>query len=56
MGGGKTGLTTILPSGLSDGRVIVIAPNLTIRDGLYEAMDITNRQKCFLAQSLGSEC
>lgn len=47
VGCGKTGLATILPLGLSEGRVIVIAPNLTIRDGLYEAMDITNRQKCF---------
>lgn len=47
VGCGKTGLATILPLGLAEGRVIVIAPNLTIRDGLYEAMDITNRQKCF---------
>ena len=29
------------------GAFIVIAPNLTIKDGFYEAMDITNRQKCF---------
>ena len=32
---------------MAEGRVIVIAPNLTIKNGLYEAMDITNRQKCF---------
>lgn len=37
----------MLPLGLAEGRVIVIAPNLTIKNGLYEAMDITNRQKCF---------
>src|SRR5439155_24118938 len=24
-----------------------IAPNLTIKTGLYDAMDVTNRQKCF---------
>lgn len=27
--------------------MIIIAPSLTIKDGLYDAMDITNRQKCF---------
>jgi hypothetical protein len=37
----------LLPLGLAKGRAIVIAPNLTIKKGLYEAMDITNRQKCF---------
>lgn len=47
VGCGKTGLATLLPLGLAEGRVIVIAPNLTIKDGLYDAMDITNRQKCF---------
>jgi DNA repair protein RadD len=47
VGCGKTGLASILPLGLSEGRAIVIAPNLTIKDGLFEAMDITNRQKCF---------
>ncbi len=47
VGCGKTGLAAILPFGLAKGRVLVIAPNLTIKDGLYEAMDITNRPKCF---------
>ena len=47
VGCGKTGLASLLPLGLAEGRVIVIAPNLTIKEGLYEAMDITNRQKCF---------
>lgn len=47
VGCGKTGLAAILPLGIAAGRAIVIAPNLTIKDGLYEAMDITNRQKCF---------
>ena len=47
VGCGKTGLAALLPLGLAKGRVIVIAPNLTIRNGLYDAMDITNRQKCF---------
>ena len=47
VGCGKTGLAALLPFGLAEGRVIVIAPNLTIRKGLYDAMDITNRQQCF---------
>lgn len=47
VGCGKTGLASLLPLGLSEGRVLVIAPNLTIKEGLYDAMDITNRQKCF---------
>ena len=47
VGCGKTGLAALLPLGLSEGRVIVIAPNITIKTGLYDAMDITNRQKCF---------
>lgn len=47
VGCGKSGLAAILPIGIAEGRAIVIAPNLTIKDGLYKAMDITNRQKCF---------
>jgi excisionase family DNA binding protein len=47
VGCGKSGLAAILPLGQAEGRLLVIAPNLTIKNGLYEAMDITNRQKCF---------
>lgn len=47
VGCGKTGLASILPFGIAEGRTLVIAPNLTIKKGLYEAMDITNRPKCF---------
>lgn len=47
VGCGKTGLASLLPLGLAEGRVLILAPNLPIKDGLYEAMDITNRQKCF---------
>ena len=47
VGCGKTGLASLLPLGLAKGRVLVLAPNLIIRNGLYEAMDITNRPKCF---------
>lgn len=47
VGCGKTGLCSLLPLGLAQGRVLIIAPNLTIKKGLYEAMDVTNKQKCF---------
>src|SRR3989344_5341556 len=47
VGCGKSGLAALLPLGMAQGRVLIISPNLTIKEGLYEAMDITNRQKCF---------
>jgi excisionase family DNA binding protein len=47
VGCGKTGLASLLPLGIAKGRALVVAPNITIKDGLYEAMDITNRPKCF---------
>lgn len=47
VGCGKSGLASILPLGIAKGRVLIIAPNLTICKSLYDAMDITNRQKCF---------
>ena len=47
VGCGKTGLAALLPLGLAAGRVLVIAPNLTIKDGLFDAMNVSNRQKCF---------
>ncbi len=51
VGCGKTGLASLLPLGIAKGRVLVIAPNITIKDGLYEAMDIMNRPKCFWRKS-----
>ena len=47
VGCGKSGLAAILPFGISQGRVLVITPNLTIKDELQKTLDITNRQKCF---------
>jgi excisionase family DNA binding protein len=46
VGCGKTGVAAILPFGLSQGRTLVIAPNTTIREGLYADLNITNAQ-CF---------
>jgi DNA repair protein RadD len=42
VGCGKTGLIAVLPFGIARGRVLVIAPNLTIRDQIAEAVDATN--------------
>lgn len=50
VGCGKSGLITLLPFGVAEGRVLVIAPNLTIRDQLYASFDITN-PACFYRQS-----
>ena len=50
VGCGKSGVAAILPFGISRGRVLVIAPNLTIKEELYRTLDITNRQKCFWRQ------
>jgi DNA repair protein RadD len=46
VGCGKTGIISTLPFGVAAGRVLVIAPNLTIRKGIFDALDITNRE-CF---------
>lgn len=46
VGCGKTGIMSTLPFGIADGRVLVITPNLTIRKGVQDALDITNRE-CF---------
>jgi len=47
VGCGKSGLIALLPFGLAHGRVLVISPNLTIRDSLYADLDITDRRSCF---------
>jgi DNA repair protein RadD len=47
VGCGKSGIAAIAPFGIARGRVLVVAPNLTIKEGLFESLDITNRQKCF---------
>ena len=47
VGCGKSGVASILPFGIARGRVLVITPNLTIKDELQKTLDITNRQKCF---------
>jgi excisionase family DNA binding protein len=47
VGCGKSGLIAILPLGIARGRVLVIAPNLTIKDELLRALDVSNKRFCF---------
>jgi len=47
VGCGKSGLAAILPFGIAKGRVLIVTPNLTITKGLFETLDVTNRQNCF---------
>jgi DNA repair protein RadD len=47
VGCGKSGMAAIAPFGICKGRVLYIAPNLTIKDELYDTLNISNRQKCF---------
>jgi DNA repair protein RadD len=50
VGCGKTGIMATLPFGIAEGRVLVITPNLTIRQGVTDALDIASRE-CFWAQT-----
>lgn len=42
VGCGKTGIIATLPFGIARGRVLVITPNLTIRGGVAESLDLSN--------------
>ena len=46
VGCGKTGVASILPFGLSHKRTLIVAPNTTIREGLYADLNISNAS-CF---------
>jgi len=46
VGCGKTGLMAILPFGLARGRVLIVAPNVTIRETLFDAVDSAS-DNCF---------
>lgn len=50
MGCGKTGLMALLPFETAQGRVLVIAPNLEIRRGIFTAFDVSGRE-CFLTST-----
>jgi DNA repair protein RadD len=50
VGCGKTGIMATLPFGIAEGRVLVIAPNTTIRKGVSEALDIAG-PRCFWSKT-----
>jgi DNA repair protein RadD len=50
VGCGKTGIIATLPFGISDGRVLIIAPNTTIRKGIADALEVGN-PKFFLGKT-----
>lgn len=50
VGCGKTGIIATLPFGISEGRVLVIAPNTTIRKGVAEALEVGS-PKFFLGKA-----
>lgn len=49
VGCGKTGLMGIAPFGVADGRVLIVAPNLIVRDTIRAELDISNPD-CFYAK------
>lgn len=50
VGCGKTGVAAIVPFALSNSRVLIVAPNTTIREGLYADLNISNAS-CFWKRS-----
>lgn len=47
VGSGKSGTIGLLPFRQARGRVLVIAPNLEIRDGLLRSLSFDSRHECF---------
>lgn len=47
-GSGKTGLISMLPFNISNGRVLIIAPQLTILDTLEEGLDSGNSRNFWI--------
>lgn len=43
VGCGKTGVIATAPLGIAKGRVLVITPNVTIRDGVFDALDLASK-------------
>lgn len=42
VGCGKTGVIATAPLGIANGRVLVITPNVTIRQGVFESLDLAS--------------
>jgi hypothetical protein len=52
VGCGKTGLISLTPFGIATGRVLVIAPNLTIRDTIRRELNITDPNCFFIKRNV----
>jgi DNA repair protein RadD len=52
VGCGKTGLIGLTPFGIATGRVLVIAPNLTIRDTIRRELNITDPNCFFIKRNV----
>lgn len=52
VGCGKTGLIGLIPFGLADGRVLVVAPNLTIRTNAIKELDISDPNSFYLRRGV----
>ena len=53
-GTGKTGVMALAPFGISDGRVLVITPQLVIKDHVLDSLDPTNPTNFWLNQNVFS--
>lgn len=51
-GVGKTGIMGILPFGISKGRVLIITPNITIRDTVTEALDPNDPENFYIQRKV----
>lgn len=54
-GVGKTGLMGILPYGIAKGRVLIITPQLMIRDGIVDSLDPTNPENFWIKRKVFSK-
>lgn len=51
-GVGKTGLIALLPYGISNGRVLIIAPQTTVKDTVVDGLDPTNPNNFWLKRNV----
>lgn len=52
VGCGKTGLMGIAPFGVAQGRVLVVAPNITVRDTILNELNISNPDCFYVARNV----
>lgn len=52
VGCGKTGLMGLTPFGLSEGRVLIVAPNLTIRDNIVRELNISDTNNFYMKRGV----